>query len=306
MNDPEKATVGCLLLNKNPGMSSFESLRPVKKALDTGKVCHTGTLDSFARGLLVLLAGRAVKLSPWFSGCDKQYRALLRFGEETDTLDPEGAVIASGPLPRREDLEAALPAFTGTILQAPPLYSAIHINGKRAHELARAGIETEMKKRPVTIHSLSLLSWEPLAGNSVASAELEIHCSSGTYIRSLARDMALAIGSRAHLRSLVRTQVGNFSLNEALSLTEETANEQEAVKAALLPIDQELFAKLGIPSVSIDEKTERLVSHGGDLQNLPLIDDKEGSLALFGHGSFAALIEKKNGRWKYGFVNAVD
>ena len=299
---------GCLLLNKFPGNSSFESLSPVKKALGTGKVCHTGTLDSFAQGLLVVLTGQAVKLSSWFTGCDKQYRALLRFGEETDTLDPEGKVIASAPIPRREDLEAALPAFTGEILQAPPKYSAIHVNGRRAYELARAGIEPEMKKRPVTVHSMSLFSWDP------PYAELEIHCSSGTYIRSLARDLALTIGSRSHLRSLKRTKVGNFLLDNALSLMTGDPQPEETIKAAIKPLSPELFAQVDIPSVNIDENAAKAVSHGKELRSLGIseLDDfvtaepAHAAIALFGSRSFAALVEYKNGSWKYGYVNAAN
>ena len=295
---------GCLLLNKNPGISSFNSLIPVKKTFGSAKVCHTGTLDSFAEGLLVVLIGQAVKLSSWFTGSDKQYRALLRFGEETDTLDPEGKVIARAPVPRREDLEAALPAFTGKIVQEPPRYSAIHINGKRAYELARAGIEPEMKKRPVTIYALSLCFWDP------PHAELEIHCSSGTYIRSLARDIALSIGSRSFLRSLRRTKVGNFSVDNALSIPGEAADDPllfKTIRAALKPLSPELFAQLNIPSITIDEKTAKAVFHGGDLkiirQAIPGLEKHE-IIALFGPQSFAALIEQKNGSWKYGYVNA--
>ncbi|MDR2701003.1 MAG: tRNA pseudouridine(55) synthase TruB [Spirochaetaceae bacterium] len=318
---------GCLLLNKNPGISSFDSILPVKKALGTGKVCHTGTLDSFAQGLLVVLTGWAVKLSPWFTGCDKQYRALIRFGEETDTLDPEGKVTASAPVPGREALEAALPAFTGEIMQAPPAFSAIHINGRRAHELARAGVVPEMKKRPVTVHSLSLLSWDP------PHAELEVRCSSGTYIRSLARDIALSLGSRSHLRSLQRTKVGKFSLDKALSIPPaaglaslpETSTPEETlpeapIRAAIKPLSPELFAQLGIPGITVDEKTAGAVSHGGDLRflDIPGIEHgtegaKDAVFALFGPAfiertpdqrlSFAALIECKNGSWKYGCVN---
>jgi len=323
---------GCLLLNKNPGTSSFDSLRPIKKALGTGKVCHTGTLDTFADGLLVILTGQAVKLSAWFTGCDKRYLALVRFGEETDTLDPEGKMIATAPLPQRSDVEAALPAFTGEIMQAPPIFSAIHVNGKRAHELARAGIETEMKKRPVTIHSLSLRSWDP------PHAELEVHCSSGTYIRSLARDMALAVGSRAHLRTLRRTQVGNFSLDNALSLpsgkfeasagntngdagntgagdtgADHTDSGQplpvELIRAAVQPLSPELFARLGIPGISIDEKTTRAVSHGGDLnflrRSIPGLENHSVA-ALFGPVSFACLVERRDDKWRYGCVFAAD
>ncbi|MCL1814421.1 MAG: tRNA pseudouridine(55) synthase TruB [Treponema sp.] len=304
---------GCLLLNKNPGNTSFKSLLPVKKALGTGKVCHTGTLDAFAQGLLVILTGRAVKLSPWFTGCDKQYRGLLRFGEETDTLDPEGKIIAAAPVPRRKDLEAILPVFTGEILQAPPRYSAVHINGRRAHKLARAGIEVEMKKRPVTIHSISLLSWDP------PHAELEIHCSSGTYIRSLARDIALALGSRSHLRSLKRIRVGNFSLNDALSLlpAADPPVQEMTIRGSIKPLGPELFAQLGIPSITVDEKTAGAVSRGRDLKLLHISElenavtaEKSQAIALFGPRSglhsFACIVEHKNGSWKYGYVNAAN
>ena len=298
---------GCILLNKSPGITSFDSLRPVKKAFNTPKVCHTGTLDSFAEGLLVLLTGRAVKLSSYFTGCDKQYRAILRFGEETDTLDPLGTTVATGSIPHPEEIKAALTSFTGTIFQAPPVFSAIHINGKRAHELARAGAAIEMKKRPVTIYSISLTSWES------PHAELEVHCSSGTYIRSLARDIALAIGSRAHLRSLIRTKVGNFLLEDAISLPSGTGEEpdkefsmEETLKTALQPLTPELFSKLGIHYIQLNDHDARIVSRGGDLQSLINIIPAHTPIALFGPDSFAALIEKKEHLWKYRFVNAAD
>jgi tRNA pseudouridine55 synthase len=279
-------------------------------------VCHTGTLDTFAHGLLVVLSGQAVKLSAWFTGCDKRYIAEARFGEETDTLDPQGKVIASAPVPKQSEIEAALPSFTGEIMQAPPLYSAIHINGKRAHELARAGIETEMKQRPVTIYELSLMSWNP------PLAELEVHCSSGTYIRSLARDIALSLGSRAHLRSLRRAMVGGFSIEEALSLHPETREAEwaAAIRAALKPLSPELFARIGVPCITVDEKTARDLSHGVDLNGMglslpefPTETDHftkwsgEGSplvqrAALFGPSACAAVIEQKNGSWKYCHV----
>ncbi|MDR1307804.1 MAG: tRNA pseudouridine(55) synthase TruB [Treponema sp.] len=325
---------GCLLLNKNPGRTSFESLFPVKKAFATGKVCHTGTLDKFARGLLVVLAGPAVKLASRFSGCDKRYRATVKFGEETDTLDPEGAVIAAGPVPERAALEDILPRFTGGIMQAPPLFSAVHVDGVRAYKLARSpslrpgvpaggSAKLIMKERPVTIYSLELLDWTP------PLAELEVRCSAGTYIRSLARDIALALGSRAHLLSLTRTAVGSFSLDEAVSVSGpedagqgsragfESEPELESLRKALIPLNPELFARLGISCLDIGEKEAAAVSHGGSLRFLegrapeppgsaemsippkpaPLI-----SAALFHGGSLAALVEKKNGVWSYGYV----
>jgi tRNA pseudouridine55 synthase len=326
---------GCLLLNKHPGQTSFESLFSVKKAFATGKVCHTGTLDKFARGLLVVLVGPAVKLASRFSGCDKRYRAVVRFGEETDTLDPEGTVVAAGTVPEKATLENILPRFTGVIMQAPPLFSAVHVNGVRAHKLARSSLRAggpagnstavTMKERPVTVYSLKLLSWDP------PLAELEVHCSAGTYIRSLARDMALALGSRAYLLSLTRTAVGNFFLDEALSLPApepgapalfenkagpedgaegrtgpEALTEAELLRKALMPLKPELFSRLGIPSLDIGGKEAAAVSHGGPLRFLEdrLPDDvPELALALFCGGSFAALVERTaGGGWKYGYV----
>ena len=228
---------------------------------------------------------------------------MLFRSSETDTLDPLGQVIASAPVPQKEDIITALPGFTGTIMQAPPSYSAVHINGRRAHELARAGIEPEMKQRPVTIYSLKLCSWDP------PHAELEIHCSSGTYIRSLARDLALSLGSRSHLSYLQRTRVGNFTLDKAISL--ENPSDIISSVQALSP---ELFEQLEIPSIFIDQISAKAVSHGKDLKHLyktifsdnTVQYDKHRTLALFGPNSFAALIEQKNESWVYGYINAAD
>ena len=201
---------GLLLFNKEPGLTSFASLKVVKKAFSTGKVGHTGTLDKFASGLLLVLVGRAVKLASSFVGLPKEYTGTILFGTETDTLDPEGAVIARGELPSREQVEAVLAEFRGEFLQEPPAYSALHIGGRRAHELAREGKIPEMKKRPVKIFELELLSWTP------PEAKIHVRCSAGTYIRSLARDIALAAGSRAHLSALNRSAVGTFRLEDAV------------------------------------------------------------------------------------------
>ena len=208
----DNAPSGLILLHKQPGITSFDALRDIKRMLGTGKVGHTGTLDKFAEGLLLALAGRALKLSRWFTHLDKQYEGVICFGAETDTLDPEGAVIAEAPLPSREAVEAALTRFCGAIEQAPPAYSAIHIDGKRASALARRGEIPQMQKRQVTIYRLELLSWQP------PLAKIFVHCSSGTYIRSLARDIALAAGSRAHLVGLIRAKVGGFELEESVLL----------------------------------------------------------------------------------------
>ncbi|GHU80577.1 hypothetical protein FACS189468_0750 [Spirochaetia bacterium] len=292
---------GYLLLNKQAGLTSFESLGMIKKAFSTGKVCHTGTLDKFASGLLIILVGRAVKLSSWFSGCDKRYRGTIRLGIETDTLDPEGQIIAEAPLPSRETLEGVLPQFRGEILQAPPVYSAIHVQGERAHKLARSGAEVEMEKRPVTTYALKITAWEP------PLASIEVHCSKGTYIRSLARDMALAAGSRGHLVSLTRTRVAGFRLEEASEPV------PEGLTGALRPIDTRAFEALGLPWVTVDEERACKIIQGKALSQAlgakaPEFPDTPDSLSIGifrENGEFVGIIEKKaDGSLSYGYVYA--
>ena len=289
---------GLILLNKPSGVTSFEALGEVKRALGTGKVGHTGTLDKFAQGLLVVLAGRALKLSPWFSHCDKQYTGRIHFGIETDTLDPEGNVTGEAEVPSREKVEQVLSQFTGNILQEPPAYSAIHVNGRRASSLARSGQPPEMKKRPVSIYKLDLLSWQP------PFADIFVHCSSGTYIRSLARDIALASGSRAHLCALVRTQVAGFTLDMVGS---ETA-------AFPRPIDKAVLMALDLPWFETAPSDAEKIIHGRPLE--PVLEGRKlfsrnGSLpsgtesfsaAVFSGEELIAVVEKAGDMWKYGCV----
>jgi tRNA pseudouridine55 synthase len=289
-----------LLLNKIPGVTSFEALKPVKKAIGSGKAGHTGTLDKFASGLLVVLTGRALKLTPYFTNCDKRYHAVARFGSETDTLDPEGAVTAEAPVPEKDAIEAVLDRFRGKITQIPPVFSAIHVGGKRAYELARSGASVEMKPRSVTIHELTLRSYDP------PFARLDIHCSAGTYIRALARDIAVAAGSRAHLVELTRTQAGAFLLAEALALTPETLNPADVLNA-LRPVDRRMFDALGIPVKELDEKNADAVRQGKPIGKniLPMDDDSAPRAAVFCGDRFIALLEKPpegGGAWRYVFV----
>jgi tRNA pseudouridine55 synthase len=306
-------TDGLILFNKPSGLTSFDALRDIKRTLGTGKVGHTGTLDKFAKGLLLVLTGRALKLSQWFTHCDKQYEGTICFGTETDTLDPEGAVIANAPLPSREAVEQALSQFLGEIEQAPPAYSAIHIEGERASALARRGEAPEMRKRPVTIYRLELLSWEP------PHAKIFVHCSSGTYIRSLARDIAFASGSRAHLTALIRTQVAGFKLQgtgnrEQLAGSREQlaiSNEQRLVRQ----IDKSVIECLGIPCFDVAPPDVSKIIQGKPLAQIlkdvpvPVRENSAGgnaAAALFSEGEFIAMIEKQDNKWNYGYVNARD
>jgi len=288
---------GLILLNKKPGVTSFEALGEVKRALGTGKVGHTGTLDKFAQGLLVVLTGRALRLTPWFSHCDKQYKGRILFGAETDTLDPEGNVIAEAQPPSRERAEQAISMFKGEIMQKPPVFSAIHINGQRASKLARSGESPEMKERAVTIYKLELETWDP------PYADIFVHCSSGTYIRSLARDIALAAGSRAHLSSLIRTKVASFSLDMA----------DNAIPSPR-PIDKSVIAALGLPWYEATPPEAENISHGKPLapilekkplfsQNTPSTQNAaDFSAAVFEGENLIAVVEKIGGVWKYGCV----
>ena len=311
---------GLILLHKPSGLTSFDALRDIKRVLGTGKVGHTGTLDKFAEGLLLVLTGRALKLSQWFTHCDKQYEGTICFGTETETLDPEGAVIANAPIPSRENVEQAIRQFLGKIEQAPPAYSAIHIDGERASALARRGEAPEMQKRPVTIFKLELLSWEP------PYAKIFVHCSSGTYIRSLARDIALATGSRAHLTTLNRTQVAGFKLQLAMS-NEQLAinNEQLAVSNEyyereprlptpdsplpfLHPIDKSVIERLNIPCLDVAPPDVSKIIQGKPLaqilKDVPLPAGENTATALFSEGKFIAMIERQDNKWNYGYVYA--
>ena len=211
---------GYILLHKRSGVTSFQALHPVKRVLGTGKVGHTGTLDKFAEGLMVVLVGKALKQQEAFTHLDKKYVADVFFGKETATLDPEGEVIAEAAAPEEDALAGALARFRGEITQMPPVYSAIHVNGSRASDLARKGKPPEMKARQVTVYALELLSYEK------PRARIAVHCSSGTYIRALARDIALACDSRAYLTALTRTMVGDFRLEDAVVIDDRTTELQ--------------------------------------------------------------------------------
>ena len=216
---PEKTknkVSGVMLYAKTPGITSFSSLWSIKHALKTEKVGHTGTLDSFAEGLLVVLSGNLTHLVPHITSFTKTYQAVVCFGKETDTLDPTGDVVKTGVAASKEQIETALKKFTGAVLQVPPVYSALHVDGKRASDLVRGGNEIRLESRQVFIYKNELLDFkEPSENDACSYALLEIVCSKGTYIRALARDIASSLGTCAHLCALRRTKVGPFELKDA-------------------------------------------------------------------------------------------
>ncbi len=203
-----------IFVDKPAGISSFGAVARVRRILSEReghrvKVGHTGTLDPFATGLLILLAGKATKKAPELTKKDKVYEAELRLGATSTTGDPEGEITETGAkLPDLAQIEAILPQFTGKIQQKPPIFSAIKINGQRAYKLARKGQQVEMPTREVEIYSLEIIGYE------APILKIRTHVSSGTYIRSLAEDIGTALGCGAYLTALRRTQIADYKLDE--------------------------------------------------------------------------------------------
>ena len=211
---PSALTCGFLVLDKPAGLSSHGCVARVRRAYGLKRVGHGGTLDPAVTGVLPIALGPATRLLPYLSG-DKTYRGVVQLGVRTDSDDLEGEVLERQQPPQltSTDLEAALEPFRGLIQQRPPAISAVHVNGQRAYKLARAGESVELQARPVSVHRLELLHWDPELGR----LELEVACSAGTYIRSLARDLGEALGCGGCLAQLQRTEALGFKLEQSVS-----------------------------------------------------------------------------------------
>ena len=205
---------GVLPIDKPLGWTSFDVVAVARRALGAKRVGHGGTLDPLATGLLPLLVGSATKFADRLHTASKVYAALVRFGSETTTDDREGAVTRDAPIPAlsEPELDAALDAFRGLISQVPPAFAAVKVAGRRAYSRARGGETLELAARPVTIERLAIASWEP------PSLRLLVVCSTGTYIRSLARDLGRSTGTAAHLGGLRRLAVGALTLDDAMTV----------------------------------------------------------------------------------------
>jgi len=269
---------GVALVDKPAGMSSFSvvsRLRRVMRPLGISKVGHTGTLDPLATGLLPICIGEATKFAQRLLDSDKGYLATVQFGSATTTGDAEGEVTCRSDLVlTAEQVTAALQTFIGPIRQTPPAYSALKIAGKPAYEYARAGQTVEIASREVTIHRIALLAFDE-AGQR---AELEVLCSKGTYIRSLAVDLAESVGSAGHLAGLRRTRTGGFSLCDARPLDDWMEASDEQRLSWLLPTDS-LVADL--PQVVLDASATADLCNGKVVNIGPQqIAAREGSDAL--------------------------
>lgn len=258
---------GWLIIDKPLGLGSTKVVGSVKGVLrrlghKKLKVGHGGTLDPLATGVLPVAIGEATKLAGRMLNATKAYRFTVKFGEETDTLDAEGAVIATSEVrPGAQEIEDVIPGFTGTIEQMPPAFSALKVDGKRAYNLARAGKEVALDSRTVVIHSLVL------EGANGDSATFAATVSKGTYIRSLARDIARALGSVGHVTMLQRTRAGAFALNQAIPLDflDKIASAPDLTDL-MLPLRAALD---DIPALSVLPDEARLLRHGQRLQGHP-------------------------------------
>ena len=260
-------THGWIILDKPHGLGSTQAVGAVKRVcreagLGKVKVGHGGTLDPLATGVLPIALGEATKLCGRMLDASKEYAFTLRFGEQTDTLDLEGKVVATSAVrPSRAEVEAILPRFTGAIEQVPPAFSAILVAGERAYDLARAGAEVTLKARAVTIHALRI---EAMDGDGVT---LVAHVSKGTYIRSLARDIAQALGTCGHVTMLRRLRAGPFGLDRAISLDKlNEVGKGAPLENVLLPLEAGL---VDIPALNLGPEQARAVQQGRVLTGLP-------------------------------------
>ena len=275
---------GWIILDKPVGLGSTQAVAAVKRILrEAGepktRVGHGGTLDPLASGVLPIALGEATKLAGRMLDAAKEYEFTIRFGAETDTLDAEGQVVeTSERRPSAAEIEAALPGFTGPIEQVPPAYSALKIGGKAAYQRSRAGERLEMAARTVTVHQLRLLDSRGDEATFAATV------SKGTYIRSLARDIARALGTVGHVTMLRRTRAGPFTLEKAISLDflEEAAKARQ-LDGAVLPLTAALD---DIPALPVTPGQAQLLRHGQRLAGFPatpglqLATDEDRPVAL--------------------------
>lgn len=211
--DMKSAISGVLVVDKPIGLTSHDVVQIVRKGTNIRRAGHTGTLDPRASGVLVILIGPAVRLSEYVSASDKRYQAVVRLGVSTDTYDADGRVEHTAPVNITEtQFETALKQFVGEIEQVPPPYSAVKIKGRKAYEMAREGEEIDLAPRKIQVYNLELLEWAP------PEAVIDVYCSSGTYVRSLAHDLGESLGCGAHLVGLRRTKSGRFTLRDAVPM----------------------------------------------------------------------------------------
>jgi tRNA pseudouridine55 synthase len=278
---------GLLIIDKPAGLTSHDVVARLRRLTGTKRVGHAGTLDPMATGVLVVGVGKATRLLGHLTLTEKEYLATIRLGQATDTCDAEGAVISGAPAAgvTLDDVRAAAASLTGEIEQVPPAVSAVKVAGTRAYRLARAGTTPVLASRVVTVRSFSVMS-ERRAGADLLDVDVAVTCSSGTYIRALARDMGEALGVGGHVTVLRRTRAGAYDLSLARGLDQFDAGE------ALIPLER--AAADAFPSRVLTGEEAGRLAHGG---RLPGTGAAPGPVAAFGpDGALIALVEERDGQ----------
>jgi tRNA pseudouridine55 synthase len=263
--------IGVLNIDKPRGLTSHDVVARVRKVADLRRVGHAGTLDPLARGVLVVCLGKATRLIEYLMDTRKSYVATVEFGTVTNTWDGEGEIVETNRAAQLslDRIEKALDRFRGIIEQIPPMYSALKHEGKPLYDLARKGIEVEREPRSVRIHHLEIRTWEP------PDLVIEVECSKGTYIRSLAYDLGRAVGPGAYLSDLVRTAVGPFCVKKAVPLAQLVAGQEDGTWQDHLLSVRKAFEH--IPNVIVDKETQKRIGYG---QEVPLPSAPEDGIVF--------------------------
>ncbi len=280
--DIKNAISGVLVVDKPIGMTSHDVVQVIRNGTNIRRAGHTGTLDPRASGVLVVLVGPAVRLSEYISASDKRYQAIVRLGATTDTYDEEGKVTASSTVEITEaQFEESLKQYVGEIEQVPPPYSAVKVHGRKAYEMAREGKEVDLAPRKITVYSLELLEWAP------PEAVIDVYCSSGTYVRSLANDLGKSLGCGAYLVGLRRTKSGRFTLRDAVPLRKlREAFEQGNWYQYLIPAAEALTEW---PAVELNADQVDSIRHG---HRVPAEEGSTGwARGVSEQGELVALLE---------------
>jgi tRNA pseudouridine55 synthase len=273
---------GIILLDKRLGVSSNKALQEVRRLFNANKAGHTGSLDPLATGLLPLCFGEATKVSALMLDDDKRYQVTMKLGLMTDTGDAEGQVIETKPVPELsiEQIQCCLAKFMGLQAQVPPMYSALKLNGKKLYELAREGITVERAPRQITIYELHLLD------ATFDTLTLDVACSKGTYIRSLAEDIGHDLGCGATVTALRRTQAGQFLLANAKTIEQLSTLTYDELQANLMACDKPLEK---LPALHLSEQQAKAISYG---QDIDIESQKsESDYRLYADGLFLGLGE---------------
>jgi len=281
--DMKNAISGVLGVDKPVGLTSHDVVQIVRKGTNIRRAGHTGTLDPRASGVLVILIGPAVRLSEYVSASDKRYQAVVRLDATTDTYDADGRILTTSPVDKisEDQFQDSLETFVGEIEQTPPPYSAVKIKGRKAYEMAREGEEVDLVPRHIRVYSLELLEWAP------PEAVIDVYCSSGTYVRSLAHDLGEKLGCGAHLIGLRRTKSGRFTLRDAVPLRRlREACEDGTWYQYLIPAAEALS---DWPAIELSQDDVEAIRHG---HRIPAQDNvQDMARGVSEQGELVALLE---------------